>query len=90
MVTYGHKFAAQAKALHSAGARVAFADPSADKAPRWHLLLTPGKVHRGDFGSLDLSRKVLEEMAVNYAAEGKPERAVNYFHLGTSDVPRWK
>jgi len=87
MVTYGHKFAAQAKALHSAGARVAFADPSADKAPRWHLLLTPGKVHRGDFGSLDLSRKVLEEMAANYVAEGKPERAVNYFHLGTSSTP---
>jgi len=44
-------------------------------------------VHRGDFGSLDLSRKVLEEMAANYVAEGKPERAVNYFHLGTSSTP---
>jgi len=61
-----------------------------DKGPKWHLVFPMGVVkHRGDFpnGRIEFSRSVLEAMATNYTAEGKPERAVNYFHRGASSVP---
>ena len=63
---------------------------SEDRGPKWHLVFPMGVVkHRGDFpgGRIEFSRDVLTAMAGNYAAEGKPERAVNYFHRGASSVP---
>lgn len=56
--------------------------------PRWQKLFPLGAVrHRADFpgGRIEFSRDFLQSLAANYAAEGKPERAVNFFHRGSSD-----
>lgn len=45
--------------------------------------------HRSDFGpkGITFSKDVLEAMISNYRAEGKPERAVNFFHRGATTAP---
>ena len=59
---------------------------SEDKAPKWHLLFPKGAVKHHPKGKLSFDEKTLKAMADNYAAEGKPERAVNFFHHGPSSV----
>lgn len=69
----------------SDGVRVELA--AAGEGPKWHLLFPLGHTfHRDDFGpkGLTFSVDMLQAMAANYEAEGKPERAVNYFHRGAT------
>lgn len=70
----------------SDGVRVELGAQAGD-GPKWHLLFPLGRtLHREDFGAkgLTFSADMLQAMASNYEAEGKPERAVNYFHRGTT------
>src|SRR5258707_1212024 len=64
-------------------------DAKGQRAPKWQKLFPAGeKLFRDDFPTgIEFSPATLETMAKNYAAEGKPERAVNYFHRGASNVP---
>lgn len=58
-----------------------------DVEAKWCQLFPMGVVkHRSDFpgGKLPLDRAFLSAMVANWEAEGKPERAVNYFHRGAS------
>jgi phage I-like protein len=53
---------------------------------KWQKLFPIGvEKHRADF-KITFDAKTLKSMADNYAAEGKPRRAVNYFHQGPSNV----
>jgi phage I-like protein len=67
------------------GVRVELAadDPA---APKWCKMFPLGVVkYRADFPKgIRFDAATLQTMATNYAAEGKPERAVNYFHRGAS------
>jgi phage I-like protein len=69
------------------GERIDFGD-AAEQGPKWHKVFGVGRRHRGDFGpnGIDFSKATLATMAKNFADEGKPERAVNYFHKGASHV----
>jgi phage I-like protein len=67
--------------------RVSLAD-SGSASPKWHLLFPLGVTkHRADFPKpISFDAAMLTEMAQNYVEEGKPERAINFFHRGASDV----
>lgn len=73
--------------LKSDSVRIQLAD--ADSGPKWHLLFPLGAVkHRPDFPRpISFDEATLRSMEANYVREGKPERAVNFFHLGPSDTP---
>lgn len=75
--------------LHLADHAVRIDLGDAKAEPKWQLLFPEGiERHRSDFpgGRLVFDRAALAAMATNYAAEGKPRRAVNYFHRGASEV----
>jgi|GEM_PF-6660129 len=59
-----------------------------DGSAKWCQLFPIGVVkHRADFpnGKIVFDTKFLTSMVNNWLEEGSPQRAINYFHRGTSD-----
>jgi phage I-like protein len=61
---------------------------SADKAPKWQLLMPVGSFHRNDFptksGRIDVDAKYVAAMVANWERIGKPKLPIDYHHRGSS------
>lgn len=63
-------------------------DVVATNEAKWSKIFPLGVTKfRSDFpdGKIEFDAELLGEMVANWKAEGSPERAVNYFHRGSSD-----
>jgi phage I-like protein len=56
--------------------------------PKWQKLFPVGKRYRADFPKgIEFNSDTLKSMVTAWESEGKPQRAVNFFHRGATAVP---